>query len=297
LSFLRIWGCEAYVKKLQPDKIETKSEKCIFVGYPRETIGYTFYHLAEGKTFVAKTGTFLEKEFLAKGVSGRKVELDEIVDPSLEIPSSVTEAVPNAPSMEEEEGVPDENHGELAKQTEGSSTRLRKSPKWFGNVVLSIMLIDHDEPATCTEAMEGPVSEKWLEAMKSEIRFMYDNKVWTLVDIPSGRKAVENKWIFKKKTDGDGNVTVYKARLVTKGFRQIQGVDYDETFSPIAMLKSIWVLLAIATYFDYDIWQMDVKAAFLNVNIEEELYMVQPEDFVDPNDSNKVCNLRGPFMD
>jgi hypothetical protein len=68
------------------------------------------------------------------------------------------------------------------------------------------MLIDHDEPATYTEAMEGPKSEKWLEAIKSEIRFMYDNEVWTLVDIPNDRKAVENKWIFKKKTDTDGNV-------------------------------------------------------------------------------------------
>jgi hypothetical protein len=69
--------------------------------------------------------------------------------------------------------------------------------------------------------MEGPESEKWLEATKSEIRSMYDNQVWTLVDIPSDRKAVENKWIFKKKNDADGNVTVYKARLVAKGFRQI----------------------------------------------------------------------------
>jgi hypothetical protein len=121
---------------------------------------------------------------------------------------------------------------------------------------------------------------------------MYDNQVWTLVDIPSDRKAVENKWIFKKKTDADGNVTIYKARLVAKGFRQIQGVDYDETFSPVAMLKSIQNLSAIAAYFDYEIWQMDVRTAFLNGNIEEELYMVQQEGFVDPKDANKVCKLQ-----
>ena len=116
--------------------------------------------------------------------------------------------------------------------------------------------------------MIGPESEKWLEAMKSKIRSMYDNQVWTLVDIPDGRRAVENKWIFKKKTDVGGNVTVYKAWLVAKGFRQIQGIDYDENFSPVAKLKSIRVLLAIAAYFDYEIWQMDVKTAFLNGNIE-----------------------------
>jgi hypothetical protein len=105
------------VKKLQSDKLESKSEKCIFVGYPRETLGYTFYHPSEGKTFIAKTEIFLEKEFLAKDVGGRKVELDEIVDPSLEILSSVIEVVPNAPSIEEEEGAPDENQGVSAKQT------------------------------------------------------------------------------------------------------------------------------------------------------------------------------------
>ena len=157
---------------------------------------------------------------------------------------------------------------------------------------MTVLLVEHDKPANYKEAMEGPESEKWLEAMKSEIGSMYDNKVWTLVDIPDGRKAVENKWIFKKKTDADGNVTVYKARLVAKGFRQIQGVDYDETFSPVAMLKSIRILLAIAAYFDYEIWQMDVKTAFLNGNIEEELYMVQPEGFVDPKDAGKVCKLQ-----
>jgi hypothetical protein len=121
LSFLRVWGCEVYVKKLQPDKLETKSEKCIFVGYPRETIGYTFYHLIEGKTFFPKTGQFLEKEVLTRDVGGRKVELDEIDDPSLEIPSSTTEEVPDVPSIEEEEGAPDENQGDLAKQTERRS--------------------------------------------------------------------------------------------------------------------------------------------------------------------------------
>ncbi|KAK1594668.1 hypothetical protein QYE76_008240 [Lolium multiflorum] len=111
-------------------------------------------------------------------------------------------------------------------------------------------------------------------------------------DLPDSRKVVENKWIFKRKTDVDGNITVYKARLVAKGFRQIQGVDYDETFSPIAKLKSVRILLAIAAFFDYEIWQMDVKTAFLNGDIEEELYMVQPKGFVDPENADKVCKLQ-----
>ena len=88
LPFLKVWGYDAYVKKLQPDMLEPKSEKCIFIRYPKETIGYTFYHRSEGKIFVAKFGSFLEKEFLSKEVSGRKVELDKVIVPSPELESS-----------------------------------------------------------------------------------------------------------------------------------------------------------------------------------------------------------------
>ena len=121
---------------------------------------------------------------------------------------------------------------------------------------------------------------------------MYENKVWTLTDLPDDRRAIENKWIFKKKTDADGNITIYKAWLVAKGYRQVQGIDYDETFSPIAKLKSVRIMLAIAAYYVYEIWQMDVKTAFLNGYLKEELYMMQPEGFVDPKGANKVWKLQ-----
>ena len=91
--------------------------------------------------------------------------------------------------------------------------------------------------------------------MKSEMGSMYENKVWTLVDLPDDRQAIENKWIFKRKMDTDGSVTIYKARIVEKGFRQVQGVDYDESFSLVSMLKSVRIMLAIAAF--YEIWQMD----------------------------------------
>ena len=91
--------------------------------------------------------------------------------------------------------------------------------------------------------------------MKSEMRSMYENKVWTLIDLPNDRRAIEIKWIFKRKTDADSSVTIYKARIVAKGFRQVQGVDYDETFSPVSMLKSVRIMLAIAAF--YEIWQRD----------------------------------------
>ena len=88
LSFLKFWGCDAYVKKFQPDKLKPKSKKCVFIGYPKETVGYTFHPRSEGKIFVAKSGSFLEKKFLSKEVSGRNVELDEVIVPSPELESS-----------------------------------------------------------------------------------------------------------------------------------------------------------------------------------------------------------------
>ena len=118
--------------------------------------------------------------------------------------------------------------------------------------------------------MTSPNSTEWLEDMKSKMESMYENQVWDLVIPPEDVKPIKCKWIFKQKTDADGNVTIHKARLVVKGFRQVQGVDYDKTFSPVAMHKSVWILLAIVAYFDYEIWQMDVKTAFLNGNLERK---------------------------
>ena len=89
----------------------------------------------------------------------------------------------------------------------------------------------------------------------------------------------------------DGNVHTYKARLVAKGFKQTRGIGYDETFSPVAMLKSIQILLAIVAYYNYEIQQMDVKTTFLNGNLLEDMYMTQPEGFASPENSRKVCKL------
>src|SRR6266566_1422197 len=264
LSFLKVWGCDAYVKKLQPEKLEPKAEKCVFIGYPKETIGYTFYLRSEGKIFVAKNGSFLEKEFLSKELSGRKIELDEVIEPALQPESSTAQKNVSVEPASVEEEVNDDDHEPLNQVAiePRRSTRTRTAPEWYGNPVLEIMLLDNDEPASYGEAMVGPDSEKWLEAMKSEMGSMYENKVWTLEVLPEGRKAIQNKWIFKRKTDADGNVTVYKARLVAKGLSQVQGVDYDEIFSPVVMLKSIGIMLAVAAFFDYEIWQMDVKTSF-----------------------------------
>ena len=131
-----------------------------------------------------------------------------------------------------------------------------------------ILVVDTEDPLTYEEAIQRDDSKAWQEAMESEIQSMYDNKVWTLVDLPDGKRTIQCKWIFKRKMDLNGNMSTYKARLVAKGFSQIHGIDYEETFSPVAMFKSIRIMLAIAVFYDYEIWQMDVKIAFLNGKLE-----------------------------
>ena len=135
------------------------------------------------------------------------------------------------------------------------SSRVWSTPEWYGNPILEVMLLDHGEPTNYEEAMMSPDSAKWLEAMKSEMGSMYEKKVWTLIDLPNDLRTIEIKWIFKRKTDADSSGTIYKARSVAKGFRQVQGVDYDESFSLVSMLKSVRIMLAIAAF--YEIWQMD----------------------------------------
>ena len=135
------------------------------------------------------------------------------------------------------------------------------------------MLIEDDEPTTYEESLNSLEYDKWLIAMKSEMDSMYTNQVWTLVDPPKGIKPIGCKWIFKKKMHMEGNVITYKSRLVAKGYRQRQGIDYDETFSPVAMFKSIRILLIIVAHYDYEIMRMDVKMTFLNRNLSKGVCM------------------------
>src|ERR1051325_9452532 len=128
--------------------------------------------------------------------------------------------------------------------------------------------------------------------MDLEMESMYSNSVWELIDQPDGIKPIGCKWIYKRKRDAVGKVQTFKARLVAKGYTQREGVDYEETFSPVAMLKSIRILLSIATYYDYEIWQMDVKTTFLNGYLDESIYMSQPEGFIEQNREQKVCKLK-----
>eukprot|EP00253_Pinus_taeda_P006645 PITA_06645 len=131
--------------------------------------------------------------------------------------------------------------------------------------------------------------------MEEEYNSLLENQTWDLVPLPSGRKLVRCKWIYKTKSAANGKITRQKARLVAKGFQQVHGIDYDETFAPVAKMDSIRLTLAIAVAQWWEVHQMDVKNAFLHGDLFEEIYMEQPHGFI--QDSSLVCILKKSLYD
>ena len=157
----------------------------------------------------------------------------------------------------------------------------------LGNMELLAAAYIGRDPASYAEAMRSDNTTEWSNACQYEIDALSKNNTWELVDLPPGRKAVKSKWVFKLKSDGR-----YRARLVAKGFTQIPGIDYDETFSPVARFESLRLLLALAALEDWEIHQLDVKSAFLNGMLDEEIYMEQPQGFIITGQETKVCRLK-----
>lgn len=137
-------------------------------------------------------------------------------------------------------------------------------------------LFADQEPLTVAEALQ---SETWKAAMDEEIKAIERNKTWELSTLPEGHNAIGVKWIYKIKRSSDGMIIKYKARLVAKGYKQKKGFDYDEVFAPVTRFDTIRMILSLAAQHDWKIYQMDVKSAFLNGYLEEEVYVEQPDGY------------------
>ncbi|GJS04452.1 putative ribonuclease H-like domain-containing protein [Tanacetum coccineum] len=154
--------------------------------------------------------------------------------------------------------------------------------------LLFACFLSQEEPKTISQALQD---ESWVEAMQEELLQFKLQKVWVLVDLPYGKKVIGTKWVFRNKRDERSIVVKNKARLVAQGFRQEEGIDYDEVFAPVARIEAIRLFLAFASYMGFTVYQMDVKSAFLYGTIEEEVYVHQPPGFVDPAHPNKVYKV------
>jgi hypothetical protein len=131
----------------------------------------------------------------------------------------------------------------------------------------------------------------WHMAIEEELKAITNNGTWTLTELPQGRKAIGLKWVFKVKKNEHGAVTHHKAHLVVKGYAQRQGVDYDEVFAPLARMEAVRLLVALAAHEGWFIHHMDVKSAFLNGDLSEEVFVHQPPDFELPGEERKVFKL------
>ena len=145
------------------------------------------------------------------------------------------------------------------------------------------------EPKKVDEALSD---EYWVLAMQEELNQFERNEVWTLVPRPKNTNVIGTKWVFRNKSDEDGNIVRNKARLVAQGYSQIEGIDFEETFAPVARLESIRLLLSISCVYKFKLHQMDVKSAFLNGYLHEEVFVEQPKGFVDPHHPSHVYRLK-----
>jgi transposase InsO family protein len=146
-------------------------------------------------------------------------------------------------------------------------------------------------PKSIHAAQSSPEWPQWSDACKSELKSMHDLKTHQLVPLPAGRKAIGSRWVFTIKTDENGNLLRHKARLVAQGFTQVEGIDYTETFAAVAKYDTVRILLALAAKFDLELDQMDVRTAFLNADLKEDIYLKQPAGFEDPEHPDWVWKL------
>uniref|UniRef100_A0A251T6N3 Putative zinc finger, CCHC-type n=1 Tax=Helianthus annuus TaxID=4232 RepID=A0A251T6N3_HELAN len=161
--------------------------------------------------------------------------------------------------------------------------------KYNENQVINFVLYTSMDPTTYEEASKDG---KWIDAMNKEMESIYKNETWDLVDPPKNQKPIGVKWIYKTKYDEKGNVDKYKARLVVKGYKQKFGIDYQEVFAPVIRFETVRLVLALAAQNDWYLHQMDVKTAFLNGKLKEQVFIDQPQGYIKPGEETKVCHLK-----
>ena len=281
-KYLKVWGCLAKVMVPIPKmiKIGPKTIDCIFIGYAINSSAYRFlvhkYDIPD-----IHVNTIIES---------RNASLFENIFPSKNAcdGSFLKRTHDTAISDIDHESINDESEEALRR-----SKRARTS-KPFGLDFLTYLL--ENEPQSFNEAMSTPEEPMWKEAVNSKIESIMQNHTLELVDLPPGSKPLGCKLIFKRKMKIDGSIDKYKARLVAKGYKQKEGLDYCDTYFPVTRITSICMLIAIAALHNLEIHQMDVKTAFLNCDLNEEIYMDQPEGLFLWDKRRKYVDLLNPFM-
>jgi hypothetical protein len=305
---LRVFGCKAFVHipKDERSKLDVKTRQCIFLGYGLDEFGYRLYDPVEKKLVRSRDVVFMEDQTIHDIEKTEKVVprySDGLIDldsTSLtDLPAQVEHDVQNDYQGPGDTDVPlhDESHDQFPVPEIPPDVPLRRSirdrhPSTRYSVDEYVLLTDGGEPECFAEAMKDEHKSEWVDAMQDEMKSLHDNHTFDLVKLPKGKRALTNRWIYRVKQEEHTSQPRYKARLVVKGFRQRKGIDFDEIFSPVVKMSSIRVVLSLAASLDLEIEQMDVKTAFLHGDLEEEIYMEQPEGFRVKGKEDYVCQLK-----
>ena len=322
IAHLRTFGSRAFVHI--PDslrqKLDAKAQEVILVGYCKTSKAYRLWNPATRRIIISRDVIFDEDapydskptaENEPKTNQLEATRQDQSVILSCPNPESVPEEIISpAPSHVQEtesqvNGIPEDTQTTGQLQDVPNRRRSSRTPIFterYTNYRKTLKLSDqqHDgeynyamvaEPSTYQEAISSEEASLWKLAIKEEYDSLMLNGTWILASLPPGRTTIKNKWIFKIKAAHEGTAERYKARLVAKGYTQRFGIDYQETFAPVVKHSALRVIFAIVAALDLEMIQLDIKTAFLYGALNEEIYMEQPEGFIQPGKETEVCRL------
>ncbi|WVZ83459.1 hypothetical protein U9M48_030605 [Paspalum notatum var. saurae] len=298
VQFLRTFGCIAHVKVTRPHggKLDDRSIKMVFVGYEPGSKAYRVYDPVAGRLHVSRDIIFDE----AKGWPWE--ETGEAHCDTFTVEYTVAGTIDGVPQATTPEGSAHAGHYTEPPHVDPEpELEEDEAPRRYRNLSDCIaeaqprtlhpdewLLTATEEPSTYDEAATDPA---WRAAMEEEMQAIEANGTWEAVELPAGHRPIGLKWVYKLKKDAQGIVVRHKARLVAKGYVQRAGVDFEEVFAPVARLDSVRALAALAAHEGWKLHHLDVKSAFLNGDLKEEVYVAQPPGFVIAGQERRVLRL------
>ena len=297
VKYFHVFGSKCYILEDRDyrRKMDPKSDEGIFMGYSTNSRAYRVYN---SRTQVVMESISVVIDDVAKDQISEVVPgVEAYVETSAQekvIPETVQEPEPDIEEAEQDN----------VETSKGPSTRVKKNhpqdliigdldqgirTRRSNDIVSNSCFVSKFEPKNVKEAL---TDEFWIEAMQEELNQFKRSEVWDLVPRPDDINVIGTKWIYKNKSDKNGTVTRNKARLFAQGYTQVENLDFDETFAPVARLESTRLLLGVACILKFKLFQLDVKSAFLNGYLHEEVYVEQPKGLIDPSFPDHVYKLK-----
>ena len=325
LSHLKVFGCTCFVHlsaTQRRDKLDPRAVKCVFLGYSQTQKGYRCYDTTAKRLFVSRDVQFVETSPIFENSNQGEILSDFVplpevaanieqqsIAPTIQHPTEasvestinqvVQESAPNIDISEQttlpRRNPPRERHPP-AKFRDYIAAAVRYPPEKFlsyqnlstSHLAYLTAISSVHEPKNFHEANSQPM---WRKSMDDELKALEETNTWNIVHLPPGKHVVGCRWVYRFKFNPDGSIERPKSRVVAQGFTQHFGVDYKETFAPVAKMSTVKVLLSVAANHGWSLSQMDVKNAFLHGELEEEVYMKIPPGHPLCGDPSRVCKL------